>query len=446
MEMIYLHTRTVIIGIAGMLIVSMTYSQRSTGQTEITRWQDGKKGAVSITYDDGSINQFRKAVPVMNRLGLPGTFFIITGSLPGSKYTGKFIGRPVAQIINETKTIPTNKDNVYERASAARYLGFKGTGDYFTRAGAQIDAGRIEEGCKIIDDLYQKVVNGELQPEVSENRTADNTNILTWDMVKMYVSQGHEFASHTVTHPYICALDEPNILYELEKSRQEILDRIGLKYTFSAECPYGTEDERAMQYAYKVYPALRNRIPEEYLLELNRGSRRMPVNADFEYVQWQRGIISRSTLSEINAWIDTTASQNNIWLVLVLHGIDGIGWESVSSQIVDDHFSYIKSKENDLWVATFGDVARYMKERMNAKVSSMRKGGNINVTITHSLDKELYNLPLTLKTYVDSNWEEAKVEQGELITKVNVQREGSSTFITYRAMPSEESITISKVK
>jgi len=31
----------------------------ANGQTEITKWQDGKAGAVSITYDDGSINQFR---------------------------------------------------------------------------------------------------------------------------------------------------------------------------------------------------------------------------------------------------------------------------------------------------------------------------------------------------------------------------------------------------
>jgi hypothetical protein len=249
-----------------------------------------------------------------------------------------------------------------------------------------------------------------------------------------------------VTHPFVSALDEPNLMYELEKSRQELLERIGLRYTFSAECPYGTEDERAMQYAYKVYPALRNRIPEEYLLELNRGSRGTPVNAGFEYVQWQRGIISRSTLEEMKAWIDTTASQDNIWLVLVLHGIDGIGWEAVTSPVVDDYFSYIRSRDNDVWIATFGDVARYMKERMSAKVSSSQKGRNINVTLAHSLDRKLYDLPLTLKTYVDPDWEEAKVEQGKSVVKVKVQREGPSTFVTYQAMPGKESITISQIK
>jgi peptidoglycan/xylan/chitin deacetylase (PgdA/CDA1 family) len=48
----------------------------SFGQTEITKWKYDKKGAISITYDDGNINQFKNAMPVMDRLGLPGTFFM----------------------------------------------------------------------------------------------------------------------------------------------------------------------------------------------------------------------------------------------------------------------------------------------------------------------------------------------------------------------------------
>ena len=99
-----------------MLTVTCLHAQPPVGQTEITKWKYGRNGAISITYDDGSINQFVKAVPIMNQSGMPGTFFINTGSIPGSKYQGRFIGRPVKEIINESKPVPTNKDNVYERA------------------------------------------------------------------------------------------------------------------------------------------------------------------------------------------------------------------------------------------------------------------------------------------------------------------------------------------
>ena len=137
-----------------LLITGLTICASAMGQTTISKWQDGKRGAVSITYDDGSINQFRKALPIMNRMNIPATFFIITGQIPGSQYQGRFIGRPVKTIIEETAKTPTNKDNFYERSSAAGFLGFAGTLDYHTNAGAQIDAGRTEEAYKIIDELY----------------------------------------------------------------------------------------------------------------------------------------------------------------------------------------------------------------------------------------------------------------------------------------------------
>lgn len=85
------------------------------GKTEISRWQDDKPAAISLTYDDGSVNQFREALPIMNRLGLPATFYIVTGELPASKYRAKFIGRPVEEIIRETKKIPTSQVNFFER-------------------------------------------------------------------------------------------------------------------------------------------------------------------------------------------------------------------------------------------------------------------------------------------------------------------------------------------
>lgn len=434
-----------IVCVFSLFVINHLQAQHSIGHTEITKWQYGKKGAVSITYDDGTINQFRIAMPIMDRLNLPGTFFINTGTIPGSKYKGKFIGRPVSEIINESKTTPTNKENVYERASAARYLGYREGEDYFTRAGIHIDANRYEEAYKILDELYAKIVNGEFKPATPEINNNDD-DVLTWEKMKAYTAQGHEFASHMVTHPYVSALDEANIMYELEMSRKEIRNRLGLKYTISAECPYGTVDDRAMKYACKIYPALRNRIPEEYMLELHRPSRRTPVNSDYEYVQWQRGIITKTTLEQMKAWTDTTASQNNIWLVLVIHGVEGIGWEAMTKQDVDAYFSYIESKSNDLWVATFGDATRYMKERMNAKVNFHEKNDKIIVTLKHSLDKKLYDLPLTLKTYVNPDWKEVSIKQGKSITNTEVKREGNTCFVLYQAMPGKGNIELFEKK
>ena len=154
--------------------------EERVGQTEITKWQYGKNAAVSLTYDDGSINQFTKALPIMNRLQLPATFFIITGQIPGSQYQGKFIGRPVKDIIAETAKTPTNKDNFFERASAAGFLGYQGTVEYHTRAGALVDAGKEEEAYAVMDELYKKVREGAFTPGVKpKNEVADVLSHIT---------------------------------------------------------------------------------------------------------------------------------------------------------------------------------------------------------------------------------------------------------------------------
>jgi peptidoglycan/xylan/chitin deacetylase (PgdA/CDA1 family) len=53
----------------------LTYSQ----QTEIAKWRGDKRAAISLTFDDGSPNQFSVAMPMLNKLKIPATFFIITG-------------------------------------------------------------------------------------------------------------------------------------------------------------------------------------------------------------------------------------------------------------------------------------------------------------------------------------------------------------------------------
>src|SRR5690606_34117412 len=145
---------------------------------------------------------------------------------------------------------------------------------------------------------------------VFHNNVEDTT---TWEQYKAYSAQGHEIASHTVTHPRLAALDEVNLMYELEQSKADLLKFIGPESTFSAEGPYGTENERVMEYAHTVYPALRNRMPEDWLEEINRGSKMTPGQSTKEYVQWQRGPVTRIDIHQMKAWVDTVMTHDNNW-------------------------------------------------------------------------------------------------------------------------------------
>ena len=433
--------------VLGFLVISAGSAAGQLGQTQIAKWQYGKSAAVSLTYDDGSINQFRVAVPIMDTFGLPATFFIITGDIPGSRFHGTFIGRPTNAIVQETANIPTNKDNFFERASAIGFLGFPQAADYHARAGALFDEGKdFGEAYQLLDEGYAKVRQGLFKPYADDPTAPESRERITWDELTALANRGYEFASHTVTHPRLAVLDDANLVYELEKSRQEILDHLGFKHTFSVECPYGTENPRAVQFALQRYRVARNLMPDAFVDDLDRGSATDPATSKKEYVRWQRGALTKTPMSLMKTWVDTAASGENIWLVLVFHGVNGKGWEPTTGDELKEYFAYMKAKEDRLWVATFQDVAKYIRERMHSEVRSYLDGETIRVVLRNDLTDLSYDLPLTLKTNVAATWQAVEVRQGERAMRVKVVHQDGQAYVSYLAFPNAEGVVIRPVQ
>jgi len=61
---------------AWMDLAGSTYEARG----KILTWGEGKQSACSITFDDGTLDQFVHAAPVLEDAGVGGSFFIITGA------------------------------------------------------------------------------------------------------------------------------------------------------------------------------------------------------------------------------------------------------------------------------------------------------------------------------------------------------------------------------
>ncbi len=424
------------------LIFSAT--AQTVGKTKITKWQNGKKTAVSITYDDGSRNQFKTALPIMEQMNLRATFFVITGPIKGSVYPPKFVGRPVKEIISETKNVPTNADNFFERASASLYLGYGGTLPYYNRADEWYESGKKEKAWKVMDSLYAAVRNKELKPGKDTSMEMGQEEGLTWAALENDAAKGYEIASHTVTHAHLAILDTANMGYELRKSKDEIRKHLGEKYTFSAEVPFGIEDPRVMKYGFPIYQALRNLMPEPWMTEINRGYKEQPGNSDKEYVEWERGPLSKTPMPLMKSWVDTSLAHDNIWLVLVFHGIDDIGWQPTPHEKLKEYFTYIKNRENNIWIAPFGEVARYVRERMSSKIDSKNGKNKITIGLSNSLDKNLYDEPVTLKTYLPGSWKNVSVKTQNAKQKVATQKDAKGVFVLYKAVPNEGTIEITK--
>jgi len=135
-------------------------------------------------------------------------------------------------------------------------------------------------------------------------------------------------------------------------------------------------------------------------------------------------------------------AHDNIWLVLVFHGVDGIGWEALPHELLDTYFQYIKKHEDRLWIAAFSDVAKYMRERMHASVNTDKTRNGMVVHLQHSLDTNTYNIPLTLKTYVPKEWKKVEVKQDNHQQQLQSQKDARGNYILYRVTSNKGAIVL----
>ena len=151
-------------------------------------------------------------------------------------------------------------------------------------------------------------------------------------------------------------------------------------------------------------------------------------------MQWQRGPVTATTLDEMKGWVETSFAHGT-WLVLVIHGVEGIGYQPVPAERLRAYFDYLKAQEGRLWVATFQDGAKYARERMRSTVNTKQAGDAIEVTVTHQLDPKLYDLPLTVRTTVPSDWTSVQIRQGSQTRTATVQKDGGESYAQYAIAP-----------
>ena len=419
-------------------------------RTEITKWQDGKQACVSLTFDDSSINQFRIDMPLLNERGLPGTFFIETGNIVGSRYRPAFAGRPIMDIIRQSEKVPTTKENALERTSLLNYLRTVQQVPEISEFNAQrlgrlirqndwVELGKTVDGFMANLRRTGKTYAAEgvtRPPSTFPDRTS-------WDDLRRYAALGHEFANHSITHPFMPALDEANIVYEIEKSNTDILEQLGPRHTFSIEAPYGIDDPRVSKPITTRFPIARNWVLDGFMDGILRGDKRDPRQSTRQYMQWQRGPAATTTVDEMKGWVNTSL-ETGIWLVLVFHGIEGIGYEALPTEVVRSYFDFIREQQTRVWVATYQDGAKYARERHSSSVVSKRSGDAIEVTVTQTLDPKLYDLPLTAKTTLPADWQVVRFRQGNETRWLPIHREGGETFVLYRIAPNGVAATLER--
>ena len=164
-----------------------------------------------VTFDDGHVDNYTHAFPVLQSLGVPATIFLSTAYID-APHTSFWFNR-VAELLFFAPCGPvevavlghaTTLGEVEQRRQA--------TGELLNRLKREPNERRLAALAELEDRLARHVPE-----EIANRRSA-----LTWEEVRTMGAARIEFGSHTVSHPILSRLDEAAIGRELSASRDRI--------------------------------------------------------------------------------------------------------------------------------------------------------------------------------------------------------------------------------
>lgn len=185
--------------------------------------KDLKGRPVVVTFDDGYSDNSEVAVPILNAVGIPATFYVAVESVDSRKLPWPSRLR---------FAMYTTRRGSWLSSDGTSYLmnSFEERNRAFLRAS--------DECCQLAgapqEDYVRKIEKG-LDAVVPANK---EDLMMTWDQVRSLVKNGQIVGSHTMTHPNIAYVSEFDAQHELEQSKQRLETELKQPIThFSYPCP-----------------------------------------------------------------------------------------------------------------------------------------------------------------------------------------------------------------
>ena len=118
-----------------------------------------------------------------------------------------------------------------------------------------------------------------------------------------------------------------------------------------------------------------------------------------------------------NNWVDI-AINDRMWLIEMWHNVmpeDDGGFQTILISDAEEHLDYIvkKAAANDIWVATYDEAVKYIRERQNTDLSVYIYGDKLYISaeLTNSdMSYETFNQPLTVSVVLPDGYSLSKTE------------------------------------
>lgn len=257
-----------------------------------------------------------------------------------------------------------------------------------------------------------------------------------WAKLKSASDNGHEVASHTISHPNVGSLSVEKQDVELTRSRTDIDAKITNTRCLTFAYPYCATGDFDL-------------VRKNYISA--RGCQGFIEDATPKDFMNVSSIIIGSespnkTAEQLNELLKTAIEKQG-WLVYLFHGVDNDGgYSPIASPELRKNLEHVRQLDSSVWVATFLNATKYIQQRDAAVVTETKFAKKrIDLEVTDKLDNSIYNQELTLRRTLPAGWQNARVTQkGKQVSSKIVELNGQKA-IQFQVLPDGGKIQIKKI-
>lgn len=257
-----------------------------------------------------------------------------------------------------------------------------------------------------------------------------------WQQLKAAYQNGHEIASHSLTHNRFDNINKTQIEEELRDSQTEINSKID-----SSAC---------LTFAYSNCISENYNLTNKYYIAARDCDGQIEASTPSDFMKISSFLCGDAsnniTADHFNAIAKNAVSQKG-WAVYLFHGIDDDGgFSPVTSKALTEHLHFLKSNQDLYWVDTFVNISKYIKERDAVVINNVSVNKDLFVAkITDTLQDTIYNIPLSLRKEIPMSWDTIQVMQNDNQVNFKIEKMEAKKYVVFEAIPDRGIIKIQKI-
>ncbi len=274
----------------------------------------------------------------------------------------------------------------------------------------------------------------------------------SWDQFAQMAGEGHEIGSHSMTHSFFHKLEMGSesqigtLLFELSESKKQIEQKIPDYTCISFAYPYASTNPLIANATQRYYEAARTVGPLPNYASLS-GNEWMNLNS--MGLQWakirERPEDDLPKLKIFTKWVEEMIITHKAWGIFIFHEVlpfaeirNTTSWEPTSTEWLNVLCLWLneKSRIKELWIENVANITKYTKERHHfSYYLASNSDSHIEIDLKTSLNKEIFDYPLTADISIPEDWNSITFQQDENKFSLPSRHQNSINFVRVNINP-----------